>query len=176
MKQTCRFNLAGNKNLFLLIILLLATSSTVLFAQQNFTVTFTNDTGYDINELYISPSVSDDWHDDLLGGLSIRNGSSMDVSVPVLEDDVRLYDILAIDVDGDRYEMFEVDLSDTSGRAVTMTFESFADNNGVSEEDGGESYNQGYLDGYREAWREAYKEAYSEGYRSGLEDAVEIRE
>ncbi len=164
-----------NRN-YLIIVLSLLMSTAALYAQETFTVTFTNDTGYDINELYISPSVSDDWHDDLLQGRSVRSGSSMEVLVPEIEADTRFYDILAIDIDSDRYEMFEVDLSDASNRNVIMTFDSFADDNGISEEDSSESYNQGYLDGYREAWREAYKEAYSEGYRSGLEDAAEIGE
>ncbi len=162
-----------NYSIMLLGVLMLM-SSAALFAQESFPVTFTNDTGYDIIELYISPSVSDDWNDDLLQGMTVRNGSSMEVSVPLIEGDTPFYDVLAIDVDEDRYELFEIDLSPASDRTVTMTFDSFADNNSITDDGGSDSYNQGYLDGYREAWREAYKEAYSEGYRSGLEDAAEI--
>lgn len=156
------------KSNFIVCVMLLAAG--MVYAQETFTVSFTNGTGYDINELFISPSISDDWHEDLLNGLTIRDGATMEVNVPVLEENTETYDILALDIDGDRYTQYEVDLSPASGRTVTMTFDDFAESDDY-ESGSDDSYDQGYLDGYREAWREAYKEAYSEGYRSGLEDA-----
>ncbi|WP_020613703.1 hypothetical protein [Sediminispirochaeta bajacaliforniensis] len=148
----------------------------ILFAQESFTVTFSNQTGYDINELYISPSSSDDWQDDLLNGNSVRDGESSDVQVPLSDPDAAVYDVLAVDIDGDRYTRYEVDLSDAADRTITFTFDDYSEGSDGGGSDSSDSYNQGYLDGYREAWREAYKEAYSEGYRSGLEDAGALSE
>lgn len=159
------------KNIFLVLIISLLSLVSV-FGQEFLTVNVTNDTGYELQRIYISPSMSDDWHEDLLGGRSIVDGATLAVDVPVLEEDAQYYDVLAIDIDEDRYSRFEVDLSDPQQRDIVLTFDDFEE--GEMETGGDDSYNQAYLDGYRDAWREAYKEAYGEGYRAGLEDAATI--
>ena len=142
------------------------------FAQDYFSLNFTNNTGYDIQRIYISPSLSDDWHEDLLGERSVEDGATVSIDVPIIEEGAQYYDILAIDVDEDRYNRFEVDLSSPGERDIVFTFDDFEESE--IESSGDESYNQAYLDGYRDAWREAYKEAYSAGYRDGLEDTSHL--
>lgn len=168
--------IASKQKKAIMVFLMLVAALGTLSAQDSFQITFVNDTGYDISSLYISPSMSDDWHEDLLAGDSIRNGEQSMVEVPVVQDDAQYYDILAVDVDGDRYSRYEVALSERGERSVTFTFDDFDDSGSSTNTEADDRYNQGYLDGYREAWREAYKEAYSEGYRSGLEDAEDLQE
>lgn len=43
------------------------------------TVVIVNRTGYNIKDLYISPSGSSDWGDDVLEGSAINNGGSLEV-------------------------------------------------------------------------------------------------
>ena len=54
-----------------------------------------------IVELYVSPSDSDSWGDDQLGGVALKSGGSFEVDV---SDTSSLYDMKAVDVDGNIIE------------------------------------------------------------------------
>ena|ERR1700712_4733404 len=49
-------------------------------APQDFTLT--NDTGYDIAEVYIGPTSSNDWGDDVMGEDVLSNGADQDIVFP----------------------------------------------------------------------------------------------
>ena len=69
--------------------------------------TIVNDTGFDIYYLYVSPSSSGSWGEDVLGDSILDDGRRFSSSLAEEED---LYDIRAIDEDGDTYTIFNVNL------------------------------------------------------------------
>jgi hypothetical protein len=77
-----------------------------------------NNTSQTISELYVSPSTTDDWEDDLLQGDSIRSGSSFNVTFGRFNPNTCIYDILVVTIFGDSGELDGVDLCNTN----TVTF------------------------------------------------------
>ena len=65
------------KYIFLGLIFALLTG--FAFAQNLPQVTVVNNTGYTFYELYVSPSISDDWGDDILGNQILKDGAQIDV-------------------------------------------------------------------------------------------------
>ncbi|HEY2032759.1 MAG TPA: hypothetical protein VGH02_03650 [Rhizomicrobium sp.] len=53
-------------------------SATFADAKQDFTLV--NKTGYDISEVYVSPSKADDWQEDVLGQDILEDGQNVDIS------------------------------------------------------------------------------------------------
>lgn len=56
-----------------------ALTSSVAFAAGKQDFTLTNKTGYVINEVYVSPSQSDDWQNDVLGQDTLDNGQTVHI-------------------------------------------------------------------------------------------------
>ena len=76
-----------------------------------FAVTVTNVSGYNFQELYVSPTGANDWGEDQLGSTNIlKSNGSYDIAVDRY--DFGNYDVMAIDEDGDKYEFKYVPLSD----------------------------------------------------------------
>ncbi|MCZ8315447.1 hypothetical protein [Phreatobacter sp.] len=50
-------------------------------ARQDFAIV--NQTGYTIDEVYVSPTSANNWGDDLMGDNSLENGMTLNVSFPV---------------------------------------------------------------------------------------------
>ena len=158
------------KNVIMFALLLLTAS---IFGQALNDVVFLNSTGYDIKELYVSPTSHDDWYDDLLNGQTVADGESVPISIPSYEDSELIFDAMAVDVDGDEYSKFEIDLSNSNSRSIEFTFDDYDDE--YSDEDYYEGdYDSGYSDGYRDAFRDSYSEAFKEGFQAGLEAAREM--
>jgi hypothetical protein len=157
---------------FIFIFLLL---SVVIFGQALNGVLFINSTGYDITELYVSPTSHDDWYDDLLNGQSVSDGDSIYIDIPDYEDSKLLFDAMAVDIDGDEYSRFEIDLSNPNSRSIEFTFDDYDDEYTDDDYYGGD-YDTGYSDGYRDAFRDAYSEGFKEGYSAGYEDGLEMRQ
>jgi hypothetical protein len=160
----------GKIFIFLLILL-----STVIFGEALKGVLFINSTGYDISELYVSPTSHDDWYDDILSGQSVSDGDSVYIDIPDYEDAELLFDAMAVDSDGDEYSKFEIDLSNANSRSFEFTFDDYDDEYSDDEYYDGD-YDTGYNDGYRDAFREAYSEAFKEGYSAGFEAAQELNQ
>ena len=159
--------------IFLIIFMLLGV---FIFAQPLNGVLFTNSTGYDLTELYVSPTSHDDWYDDLLNGQTLPDGETITVNIPDYEDSELVFDAMAVDADGDEYSKFEIDLSDENKRSIDFTFDDYDDS---SSSDNGDyssgDYDTGYQDGYRDAFRDAYSEAFKEGYSKGMEDSRNLQ-
>ena len=156
-----------------LLIFIFLMLSVVVFGQAINGVLFINSTGYEISELYVSPTSHDDWYDDLLNGQTVGDGDSLTISIPDYEDSDLLFDAMAVDIDGDEYSRFEIDLSNPNNRSFEFTFDDYDDEFSDDEYYDGD-YDTGYSDGYREAFSDAYSEAFKEGFRAGLEAAQEM--
>ncbi len=79
-------------------------------------VEVTNDTGYDIYNLYVSNSESTSWEEDMLGKDILYDGEAFRVDVRDAASEY--FDIRAVDEDGDSYTLWNVDIS-----ARDVTFE-----------------------------------------------------
>ncbi len=155
----------------LLSILLAAAAAAMVFAETTLKITFENNTGYTIKELYVSPTSHDDWYDNLLVEGEVPTGKSVDIQIPEYDIEDLVFDLMAVDTEGDSYSKYEVDLSDSSNRTVEFTFDDYEENANGSANSSNDDYNAGYMEGYRDAFREAYSQAYKEGFKAGLEEA-----
>ena len=160
------------KNIILVVFILIGVA---VFGQTLSGVLFINSTGYDIKELYVSPTSHDDWYDDLLNGQTVREGGSVNITIPDYEDSELIFDAMAVDIDGDEYSRFEIDLSDANSRSIEFTFDDYDDEYGDDDYYEGD-YDSGYNDGYRDAFKDAYSEAFKEGYQTGFDAALEMQQ
>ena len=64
-----------------LLLLALALTPRVASAESQLDFSLVNDTGYEINKVFLSPTKSDDWGDDVLGkGVRLPDGESTDIT------------------------------------------------------------------------------------------------
>jgi len=88
-------------------------------APATITIKFSNDTNYNFNRIYISPTASNEWGNELLGDTSIlKSHGSFDVRLQAYDFDN--YDIKVIDEDNDEYIFTRVSLND--GYEVSIYF------------------------------------------------------
>ena len=80
-----------------------------------------NSTGYEISEIYVSPSSSSDPGDDLLGGASLQDGKSFTVNINPPGGGKVLYDVLVFDIEDDLYSKFEIPITD--GLVIEFTLD-----------------------------------------------------
>jgi hypothetical protein len=101
--------------LFVMVIALCAGAAS---AQDVRNITVVNQSGQAIMELYIAPTKSDDWEEDVLGIDVLGHGESVEIRFRgKLE--TCIYDILAINEDEDEYLLEAIDLCETY--TVTIT-------------------------------------------------------
>jgi hypothetical protein len=82
-------------------------------------VTVTNDSGFIFNELYVSPTASDDWGGDRFGSSAVlKSGGSFDLTLQKYE--FEAYDIKVLYEDGDEYLFTRVTLR--NGTEVAIGF------------------------------------------------------
>ncbi|MFW5684734.1 MAG: hypothetical protein ACOC1I_07770 [Spirochaetota bacterium] len=76
-------------------------------------IVIVNDTNYDIVEIHLSPSSANEWNDgeQLLGpGEIVHHGEDFRVDIDADRYDTLVYNIMLVDVDGDRYIKWGVNL------------------------------------------------------------------
>lgn len=95
------------KKLLVTVTALLAFGSMVV-AADDYYVEVTNSTGYVIYELYVSPESSDSWEEDVLGEDILLDGESVRVDLYGYESSI--FDIMAVDEDGDTYTFYRIDV------------------------------------------------------------------
>ncbi|MEO0824283.1 MAG: hypothetical protein AAFX95_00035 [Cyanobacteria bacterium J06639_16] len=80
--------------------------------------TLINESSQDVYYLYVSPSSSDSWGEDVLGTDTIPSGGS---SVITIDDDMGTcdYDLLAVSPTGDEVEDYGIDLCEISTYTIT---------------------------------------------------------
>ena len=59
------------------VTMIAAQSASAQEAKQDFTLS--NRTGYELKEVYVAPSASDDWENDVLGTGTLATGASVDI-------------------------------------------------------------------------------------------------
>jgi hypothetical protein len=91
--------------------LLLAASPLAAQGQQDFTLV--NRTGYDINEVYVAPSASDDWEEDVMGRDILEAGQSVDIGFSPKEKTC-IYDVKVVYTDGEEAQWDRFDLCTVS--------------------------------------------------------------
>jgi hypothetical protein len=72
-----------------------------------------NSTGYDIAEVYVAPTSSDNWEEDVMGDDTLDNGERVTIHFPVKAKQC-LYDIKVVWTDGDTAEWRKFDLCTVS--------------------------------------------------------------
>jgi len=81
------------------------------------TIEFSNASNYIFNEIYISPTASNEWGDELLGSTRIlKSNGSVDIELHAYDYDN--YDILVVDEDRDEYYFSRVSLQNGSEVAI----------------------------------------------------------
>ena len=88
-------------------------------------ITLKNSTGYEIEEIYVSPADLDDWGDDYLVNTTLDDGDSMTLTLPWPLSEIDTYDIQFVDIEGDSYTQFEVLVN--NGSLIEMTFDDIDD-------------------------------------------------
>jgi hypothetical protein len=113
--------------LFSMLIFSITLNTLAQEAVQNFTLI--NKTGVIINNVYITPSDSDNWGEDILGRDVFASDEECDVSFHPLED-VCLWDLKISDSDGNEIMWEDIDLCKWlkitlhwDGQNATATFE-----------------------------------------------------
>ena len=93
------------------LVLLFATATSVAADERDFTLH--NDSSLDIDYVYVSPSASNFWGDDILGEDVLPSGEQVDITF----DDPRttcVWDIKAVAHDGSEGYIYNVDLCSVS--------------------------------------------------------------
>ena len=83
-------------------------------------VTVVNNTGYTCFYLYLSPSSTDNWEEDVLGNDILENGQSVRVHLSKSLSQENIYDIMMVDEDGDTYTKWNVQLTENARILFTM--------------------------------------------------------
>lgn len=86
-------------------------------AQQNFALV--NRTGYQINEVYVSPTAADQWGRDILGDGVMPNNQRRNITFPQ-RTQACMFDIRIVYADNERAERRNVNLCQVS--VVTLTY------------------------------------------------------
>lgn len=103
------------KKAFVLALAMTAGLSLPAFADN--TIELINETGWDIHEIFMSPSSQDDWGDDYLGEEILETGDSLTLT------DVSSghWDLRIVDMDGDECVLSDVHI--TGSESVSISAE-----------------------------------------------------
>jgi hypothetical protein len=101
------------KKLLILGLFLLAGVFSVS-AQNLPSIRITNNTGYDVYYIYISPSDSEDWGDNFLGDDILLDGHSINIRLDYPLSSFDTYDFYLEDEDGDTYFRYEVEITNNA--------------------------------------------------------------
>jgi hypothetical protein len=99
-----------------LAVLLVGANAAALAA--DYYVEITNNTGYTIMYMYVSPAKSDSWEEDVLGDETMSDGETRRVNLTGYKSP--MFDIRLVDEDGDKYTFWNVDVSK---RDLTVTLD-----------------------------------------------------
>jgi hypothetical protein len=105
--------------------LFLILGTLALYSQNLPSVRIVNNTGYDIFYIYMSPSNSDDWGNDILGDGILKNGDTFTWALPYPLSMHNVYDIGMEDEDEDTYIKWEVTI--TNNARIVFTQDDFDD-------------------------------------------------
>jgi hypothetical protein len=92
----------------------------LIFAQNMPSINIVNNTGYDIYFLYVSPSESDEWGDDILGDAILEDGGTFNYQLSQPLGNISMYDFLAEDEDDDPYIKWEITITNNEKIVFTI--------------------------------------------------------
>lgn len=98
--------------------MVLAGSAAVFAGQQDFVLV--NKTGLVIDELYVSPTTTDEWEEDVLGVDTLANGAKVTVKFS-REETACSWDLKIVDEDGDEVVWTKLDLC--KAEEITLLYE-----------------------------------------------------
>jgi hypothetical protein len=101
-------------------VLLIGANAVALAA--DYYVEITNNTGYTIMYMYVSPAKSDSWEEDVLGEETMADGETRRVNLTGYKSP--MFDIRLVDEDGDKYTFWNVDVSKVD---LTVTLDDLDD-------------------------------------------------
>ena len=116
--KTPKKGIAVKKIFFMGLFLLITVFS--ISAQNLPYISIVNDTGYEIYCIYISPSDSDEWGENLLEDNTLLEGETFICQLLHPLSIVSVYDILLEDEDGDLYYKWEVNAANNSRIVFTL--------------------------------------------------------
>jgi hypothetical protein len=96
-----------------LTVLLLAATALPITAQSKLDFTLKNDTGVVISEIFVSPSTSEDWEEDIMGRDVLANNESVDIAFSRTEKTCE-WDLKIVDEHDNEIEWTELDLCTAS--------------------------------------------------------------
>jgi len=96
-----------------LALVLLGGSLSPIVAQSKLDFTLKNDTGVVISEVYVAPSTSDDWEEDIMGKDVLGNSESVDITFSRTEKTCD-WDLKIVDEDDNEIEWTELELCKAS--------------------------------------------------------------
>jgi methylglyoxal synthase len=105
----------------LFALLLLCKGLFVLYAQGLPSVRVVNNTGYDIYNLYISPTISDEWGDQLLGDEILEDGDVVTITLSQPLSKINHYDF-KVD-DEERIVYYKLDIIVTNNVRIVFTLD-----------------------------------------------------
>jgi hypothetical protein len=105
------------KSLFAASALLLAMTATPAFAEEVLHVT--NRTGYTINEIYIAPTTTDNWEEDIMGADALVPNTTVNIDFSKSEDTCH-WDLKAVYDDGDNAVWKNINLCEIS--SITLFY------------------------------------------------------
>ena len=89
-------------------------------AQNLPSITIVNNTGYSIYNLYVSPTVSDEWGEEILGDAILENGQSFSYQLPQPLSEISMYDIAVEDEDLDVYFKWRITIINNARIVFTL--------------------------------------------------------
>ena len=113
------------KKSILASVLVVVAAVCVFAAPRGPRITLKNSTGYEVRELFVSPADSEDWGSDYLVNTTLDDGDSFIITLPKPLSEERIYDIMCVDIEDDRYCQFEVAI--TEGKIIEMTLDDLYD-------------------------------------------------
>lgn len=103
------------KNLFSALLLsaflVVGTSPMALAGDQDFVLN--NETGFEIHELYVSPTSTNEWEEDVLGADTLADGESTTITFDDAEEEGN-WDIMIRDAEGNEHFWHNIDLINTA--------------------------------------------------------------
>ncbi len=111
-----------------LVATLLAGSLAAMNPEELNSITFYNDSGFDILYLFFSPGDSDEWGADILGSTrSLDNGQEIDFYLHYPEQ-CNTFDFMAIDEDGDTYFVWDYEICDGKPGSIEISLDHYDPN------------------------------------------------
>ena len=111
------------RSILVLFALLVAVSSFAIDPANLNTISFSNDTGFDIWYLYLSPGDSGEWGTDILGTTNTFDDGDTVSYLIHYPDRCNEFDIMAVDEDGDAYEVWGHEICDGRESEVVFTLD-----------------------------------------------------